>query len=111
MALQSGYKADTFGYYRVVFTKAQVVDLVGNVKVTHCKGHQVMHVHVGMLEAPPWGKVKVSSHLSGSRGQHNNDDSRIISAHNHQKQAAEQLVATYTRYFQLATNATALCCL
>lgn len=68
VAPQSGYKADTFGYYRVVFTKAQVVDLVGNVKVTHCKGHQVMHVHVGMLEAPPWGKVKVSSHLFGKQG-------------------------------------------
>ena len=70
-----------------------------------------MHVHVGMLEAPPWGKVKVSSHLAGSRqNNNNNDDSRTFSTQS-STTSREQLVATYTRYFQLATNATALCCL
>eukprot|EP00976_Prorocentrum_cordatum_P110912 1195284-Prorocentrum_minimum.AAC.5 len=45
--------------------EGELVNGVRNVERDVIKGHEVMDVHVPLLEGLPWGKVKVPSHLRG----------------------------------------------
>ena len=51
------------GHPWVLLPKGQVVHRVAGVKLGGLEGHQVVHVHVALLERPPRRKVEVARHL------------------------------------------------